>query len=83
MHAIELGSKVRDSVSGWTGIATARYEYLNGCERYEVSAHDKEGKPEGFTFDWQQIEVLQVPAYLQQPVASVPGGDRSNTPVAR
>jgi len=28
--AIKLGWKVRDTITGFTGIATARYEYLHG-----------------------------------------------------
>lgn len=91
MHTVELGSKVRDRVSGWEGTATARYEYLNGCERYEVSAHDKDGKPEGFVFDVQQLEVLAPPAaeLVRRPeaVPATPqrrtGGPRSSAPVAR
>ncbi len=89
-HTIELGAKVRDRVSGWVGIATARYEYLNGCERYELSGTDKDGKPEAFVFDVQQLQVVEPPApeLVRQPEpAAEParrtGGARSSTPVAR
>jgi hypothetical protein len=86
MHTIELGAKVRDTVSGWVGIITARYEYLNGCERYEVSGADKDGKPESFVFDAQQIEVLSAPELNLQRQPQVQlrtGGPRDNRPVAR
>ena len=41
---IELGTKVTDTVSGFKGVATARYTYLNGCVRYEVTPPAKGGK---------------------------------------
>ena len=37
---IELGSKVKDSVTGYKGIATAMCKYLNGCVQYQVEAND-------------------------------------------
>lgn len=97
-HGIELGAKARDRVSGWEGTITSRYEYLNGCERYEISGSDKDGKPEGFVFDFQQIEVLEAPnpALLGMPAplpnkappAPTPrfrraGGPRGSAPVPR
>lgn len=33
---IKLGKKVKDKVTGFEGIATARCEYLNGCTQYCV-----------------------------------------------
>ena len=33
---IELGQYVRDEVTGFEGVATARVEYLNGCIQYCV-----------------------------------------------
>lgn len=91
-HTIELGAKARDRVSGWEGIATARYEYVNGCERYEVGGHDKDGKPESFVFDVQQLEVTEAPAAWSQPAppasesappAAKRGGPRGSTPIGR
>ena len=86
-HTIELGAKVRDKVSGYEGVATARYEYMNGCERYEVSGADKDGKPEGFVFDVQQLTILAEPSnviQLPQPEPPPPtGGPRGTTPVSR
>lgn len=86
MHSIELGSTARDRVSNWEGTVTARYEYMNGCERHEVSGADKDGKPEAFVFDAQQIEVLAAPhaALVRQPQPVVrTGGPRDSSPVAR
>jgi hypothetical protein len=78
---LKLGSKARDTVSGWEGTLTARYEYMNGCVRYEVSASDKDGKPEAFVFDQQQIEMIEEKAPPAEPKPT--GGPRGNRPPAR
>jgi hypothetical protein len=57
---ITLGQKVKDKISGFTGIATARIEYLNGCVQYCVSPKtDKDGKrPDAEWFDDAILEVV-------------------------
>lgn len=57
---IELGVKVKDKITGLTGIATERREFLNGCIQYAVQSRvDKEGKlPEAWYIDVQQLEVV-------------------------
>lgn len=55
---IELGQKVRDSISGFEGIATARAEFLHGCIRIQVSPTklQENGQPiEGQYFDEAQL----------------------------
>lgn len=37
MNKIKLGDKVKDKISGLTGVATARCEFLNGCVQYTIS----------------------------------------------
>lgn len=56
-----LGSKVRDSVTGFEGVATAKHEYLNGCVRYSVEPPiGYDGKlPEAQTFDVQRLVVVE------------------------
>lgn len=92
METIELGDFVADVVSGWEGTAVARHEYLNGCVRWEISGTDKDGKPEGFVFDQQQIRVLEKGHFKEpnsQPKGLVhdkrprTGGPRSNAPISR
>lgn len=59
---VNLGDKVKDKVSGFSGIATARHSYLNGCNRITVqpSYIVKEAKlPESCTFDEPQLKVLK------------------------
>jgi hypothetical protein len=55
---IELGSEVTDKVSGFTGIATARVEYINGCTQYCVTPKCVDNKPAGSEyFDHAQLDV--------------------------
>ena len=57
---VKLGDKVKDSVSGFKGIAVSRHIYLNGCDRISIQPKvDKEGKhPECRSFDEPQLLVL-------------------------
>ena len=43
---IKLGSKVKDFITGFKGMAIARCVYLNGCIRIEIQPEelDKDGK---------------------------------------
>jgi len=54
---IKLGATVRDSISGFTGIATARTEYLFGCVRVLVEPTElKDGVPlDSQWFDEQRL----------------------------
>src|SRR5687768_7018463 len=56
-----LGDKVKDRISGLTGIVTSRAEHLYGCARYWVSPQEvKDGKPaEGAWFDEAGIELVE------------------------
>lgn len=59
---IKLGTKVKDKVTGFVGIATSRIEFLNGCVQYSVKPKMKKGEnkvPESSFFDEQQLEILE------------------------
>ena len=81
---IELGSTVKDVVTGFEGVVTARYIFLYGCERYcvqpAVKKDDKTNLPKEKTFDEPQLKVIKKPtaAFLKtlEPSAAVdrPGG---------
>lgn len=60
MFKIELGSKVKDLVSGYTGTVVNRVQYLNRCIQYGVQGKmSKEGKlPDTHYFDEGQLEVV-------------------------
>ena len=34
---IELGAKVKDSITGFSGIVTGRAEYITGCRQYAIT----------------------------------------------
>ena len=54
----ELGTKVKDIVTGTAGICVVRSEHLNGCVQYGIrQSVDKDGKvPETYWADSQQLE---------------------------
>lgn len=58
---IKLGSKVTDNITGFSGIATSRTEYLHGCVHIGITPTElKDGKPiEPQWFDEQRIEVVE------------------------
>lgn len=57
---IKVGQKVEDIVSGFTGIAVARTEWLNGCIRICVQPRlDKDGKfVDSIDFDEPQLKLI-------------------------
>ena len=58
---VTLGDQVKDEVSGFSGIAIASHEYMQGCIRISVQPKvDKEGKlPEQQTFDEPQLVIIK------------------------
>jgi hypothetical protein len=68
---ISVGDKVRDRVTGFTGIATGKAIDIIGCVRYTIEgAYDgKQEDSPALLVDWQVIEVLKNGAipYVQQP----------------
>jgi hypothetical protein len=76
---ITLGSKVKDSVTGFTGIAIGRTIWLHGCARIMVQPEgvNKEGKTyESQSFDEPQLVVLKKAAKKEG--AHNTGGPRPN-----
>lgn len=55
--SVELGEQVKDGLTGFKGMATGRYLYLNGCVRIEVTPKElKAGQPvEAAVFDQARI----------------------------
>lgn len=74
-----LGAKLRDTVTGFEGVAVSRHEYLNGCIRYTLQGSlDKDGKvPDPVPFDTEQLEEVE-PAKLRE--TNPAGGPRSDPP---
>ena len=80
--AIKLGSKVRDNLTGFTGIATGRSEFQYGCARVLIEPQElKDGKPvEGQWFDEQRVELVQQKAPVVSAASSAKTGGPQNDP---
>jgi len=57
----ELGKKVKDEITGFTGTITGYVQYLTGCDQYLIAPKvDKEGKPiEGRWYDENRIKEVK------------------------
>lgn len=74
---VTLGDKVKDRITGLTGIVVASTSYLNGCRRISVQPQElKDGKPvEPSHFDEPQVEVIERGAIQAEPKqGKEPGG---------
>lgn len=80
MTKVKLGQEVVDTVSGFTGIAIARTDWLNGCARIIVQPPvDKEGKlPEDKQFDEPQMAIVNETPHPRGPTNT--GGPTSSKP---
>lgn len=59
---IKLGDKVRCKITGFTGIAVAKTEFINGCIQWSVLSkigNDKK-MPEEIGVDEQSLEIVPV-----------------------
>lgn len=63
--AIKLGQRVRDRITGFTGMVTGRCEYISGCHQVlVVSPVDSSGKlVESQWYDEQRCEVTDAEAF--------------------
>lgn len=55
-----LGTTMKDVVTGYTGVATGKTIFMNGCTQFELAGPvDKDGKnPEIQGFDWKRLETV-------------------------
>lgn len=83
--SIDLGARVKDKVSGFTGIVTSRYDCLTGCNRYAVQGQcGADGKmPEAIWFDEHILEVLDPAALDVRPAAQRTTGAYGSDPSPR
>lgn len=74
MKEIVLGNRVRDRISGYTGIVTARTEFLNQCTRFAVQAEELHaGKPvDAQWFD--SVDLIYVDEGILEVAVVPPGG---------
>ena len=78
---IKLGDEVKDTVTGFKGIAVARHNYLQGCDRISVQPKiDKENKlPEDKSFDEPQLTIIKQGKIARQTSMINPGGPEKYT----
>jgi hypothetical protein len=78
--AIKLGSKVRDSITGFTGIAVSRTEHLFGCVRVSIEPQEcKDGKPVDICwFDEQRVELVEETKPVVSAASSATSGGPQN-----
>lgn len=81
MFKFALGGKLKDTVTGFVGVAIARDEWTNGCRRYGLQAPmDKDGKVP----DLRWVEEMDLEVVLAAPVTSPEtrrrGGPQSPNP---
>lgn len=78
---INLGDLARDTITGFTGVAVSKTEWLNGCVRVQLQNQKlHEGKPvEGQVFDIEQMELVEPRKVKADPS----GGDRPSIARAR
>lgn len=84
MTKVNLGDKVKDSISGFAGIAVARTQWLTGCDRITVQPDklDKDGKTyDAQTFDEPQLIVVtkaKIKVDVEKRTPKERGGPRPN-----
>ncbi len=86
---INLGDRVKDMVTGFTGIAVHRYEYLSGCARISVQPPVKETDseyklPDALVFDEPQLVLVEAGVVKPfQPALNPPGGPKDTKSINR
>lgn len=84
---IKLGEVVRDTTSGWEGVAVGFYLYLNGCVRVEVSGRASKpsllGKavPKAYVLDEIIVEPVKKASAVVPQGPPRTGGSRSSSPL--
>lgn len=76
------GDKVRDNITGFTGIITARLDYMFGCVRYQVSPNkltSDGGMIDFHYFDEPQLELIEL-FVIPDVERKQTGGERENPP---
>ncbi len=79
---IELGNKVRDTVTGFTGIVVGKTIWMYGCERFAVQSdklHDNKPVDEHW-FDDQRLEVLEITEPVVSPSSVATSGGPQRDP---
>lgn len=62
MSKIQLGDKVKCKYTGFTGVAVAKTEFINGCIQWQVlpKGNKNNKMPEEIAIDEQSLEVIPI-----------------------
>ena len=79
---VKLGSRVKDRITGFTGIASGRAEYQFGCAQVLITPEGlKDGQPlNAHWFDEQRVEVVEETAPVVSPASSAKSGGPQHAP---
>lgn len=83
MSQFQFGETVKDSVTGFQGVVTARYEFMNGCVRYMVERLKEDGGGiDELVFDEQRLRIISRPIVGNEvpPARPATGGARPSPP---
>lgn len=82
---VKPGKKYRDTVSGFEGVATAVYAFMNGCVRVELTGKIKDGESKipTLVFDHEQLEDVEEPKVATQKRGRGTGGPQTHEAVSR
>jgi hypothetical protein len=89
MSKIELGDRVKDPITGFSGIAVAITTWLHGCDRIVIQPEtlDKDGKVrDNQSFDAPQVVKIKAAVIKGTPQtdrATAPGGPRDDKAATR
>lgn len=74
---INLGDRVKDTITGLKGIVIGKTEWLYGCLRLTVQPEEsKDGKPaDSFAVDEPQVELLKAAVIKARQIEQTPGRD--------
>ena len=77
-----LGKKVKDVVTGITGIATTRIEYMNGCVQYSIQPKViTNGVPaDAKYYDEEQVVLIAKKKVVKKKKATTGGPPLANIP---
>lgn len=71
---IQLGDKIKDRITGLTGIAISKIEYLNGCVQYGVCPKLKKGATEIVTWTIDKDQLIVIEKKNKPKLTKAPGG---------
>jgi hypothetical protein len=85
-QTVELGDEAQDVISGLSGVATGKAEYLTGCTQFSLSQRKLTkdgGLADAVWLDESRLLVVKKQAIKLSVAASSPGGPQLSAPRGR